>query len=75
MLTVELAEPGRTVPAKLSVLRIPLTKIGNLICIASDSTDEAAERKQNDNILAIWDIENNGWRSFRVDSIKRLIVE
>lgn len=40
-----------------------------------DSTDEAAERKQNDNILAIWDIDNNGWRSFRIDSIKRLIVE
>jgi len=33
------------------------------------------ERKQNENILAVWDLENNGWRSFRVDSIKRLIVE
>jgi hypothetical protein len=32
------------------------------------------ERKQNENILAVWDVENNGWRSFRVDSVKRLIV-
>lgn len=26
-------------------------------------------RKENDNVLAVWDIDNNGWRSFRVDSI------
>lgn len=41
-----------------------------------DSTKETpeTERKQNENLLAVWDIENNGWRSFRVDSVKRLIV-
>ncbi len=41
-----------------------------------DPTDDTPEkeRKQNENILAVWDIENNGWRSFRVDSVKRLIV-
>lgn len=26
-------------------------------------------RKENDNVLAVWDIDNNGWRSFRLDSI------
>lgn len=26
-------------------------------------------RKENDNILSVWDIDNNGWRSFRLDSI------
>jgi len=40
-----------------------------------DTTDTPEkERKQNENILAVWDLENNGWRSFRVDSVKRLIV-
>jgi len=26
-------------------------------------------RKDNDNTLAVWDIDNKGWRSFRIDSI------
>lgn len=24
----------------------------------------------NENVLAVWDLENNAWRSFRIDSIK-----
>ncbi len=26
-------------------------------------------RKQNDDVLAVWDLDNNAWRSFRLDSI------
>lgn len=26
-------------------------------------------RKENDNVLAVWDLDNSGWRSFRLDSI------
>ncbi len=26
-------------------------------------------KKDNPNVLAVWDIDNNGWRSFRIDSI------
>jgi hypothetical protein len=26
-------------------------------------------RKQNDEILAVWDLDNKAWRSFRLDSI------
>ena len=26
-------------------------------------------KAHNDNVLAVWDIENKGWRSFRVDSV------
>jgi exonuclease I len=26
-------------------------------------------RKDNDNTLAVWDMDNKGWRSFRLDSI------
>jgi len=31
---------------------------------------EHAVRKQNDNVCSVWDIEKEGWRSFRVDSVK-----
>ena len=27
-------------------------------------------RKENDEVLPVWDIDNGGWRSFRMDSIK-----
>lgn len=26
-------------------------------------------RRDNDDVLAVWDIDNKGWRSFRLDSI------
>lgn len=29
-------------------------------------------RKENDNVLAVWDIDNKGWRSFRLDSITNI---
>ena len=31
-------------------------------------------RAENPNVLAVWDIENGGWRSFRIDSIKSISV-
>ena len=31
-------------------------------------------RKENDSVLSVWDIENGGWRSFRLDSIKSIVV-
>lgn len=31
-------------------------------------------RKENDQVLSVWDIENGGWRSFRLDSIKSVSV-
>lgn len=41
----------------------------------SDTTDEEKKpRAENPDVLAVWDIENNGFRSFRVDSVKKLIV-
>jgi hypothetical protein len=27
-------------------------------------------RKENDDVVAVWDLEKDAWRSFRVDSIK-----
>jgi hypothetical protein len=34
-----------------------------------DTTKSSTAKKQNDDALAVWDIENAGWRSFRFDSI------
>lgn len=33
---------------------------------------ETANRKENIDVLSVWDVENNGWRSFRLDSIKEV---
>jgi hypothetical protein len=32
-------------------------------------------RKDNPDVVTVWDIENAGWRSFRIDRIKSLLVE
>jgi hypothetical protein len=30
-------------------------------------------RAQNDEVLAVWDLDNKGWRSFRLDSITDIL--
>jgi hypothetical protein len=46
-----------------------------MLCTLNDRLIEngkIAEREvkaRNDNVLAVWDVENKGWRSFRVDSV------
>jgi hypothetical protein len=29
-------------------------------------------RRENDKVLAVWDIDSNGWRSFNLDSITNI---
>lgn len=29
----------------------------------------------NDNVLSVWDVENEGWRSFRIDSVIEANIE
>lgn len=31
--------------------------------------DESKEKKKNPDVLAVWDLEKEGWRSFRCDSL------
>ena len=31
---------------------------------------EQKARAKNPNVIAVWDVEKNGWRSFRVDSVE-----
>ena len=34
----------------------------------------ATPRKENLDVLAVWDIDVGGWRSFRIDSIKSFVI-
>ena len=42
----------------------------NFIPEATNTENSATTRKKSDEALAVWDIEAEGWRSFRWDSIK-----
>ena len=34
------------------------------------------KKKENPDTISVWDIDKNGWRSFRIDSVKEIkIVE
>ena len=35
---------------------------------------EALPRKENPDTLAVWDMERNGWRSLRTDSVQAVIT-
>jgi hypothetical protein len=35
---------------------------------------EGLPRAENPSTLAVWDMESNGWRSFRTDSVKAVIT-
>ena len=37
-------------------------------------TLQPTPRKENLDVLAVWDIDAGGWRSFRMDSIKSIVV-
>lgn len=44
----------------------------NFIPEATNSENSATTRKKSDEVLAVWDIEAQGWRSFRWDSVKQV---
>lgn len=35
---------------------------------------ETPRRAVNDDVMAVWDLDNGGWRSFRLDSVKRIVI-
>jgi hypothetical protein len=38
----------------------------------ADFSPKSTERKKSDEVLPVFDIENQGWRSFRLDSVKNV---
>lgn len=59
----------RTMRATLSDLYVPQ--------VISEYDDNVAKphRQQNENVQSVWDIDAEGWRSFRIDSVKQLLKE
>lgn len=35
----------------------------------SENNQTDREKRVNENVIAVWDIENQGWRSFNIDSV------
>lgn len=44
---------------------LPQRDIGNILV-------EETNKKENDEVIAVWDVQYQGWRSFRVFSIKEV---
>ena len=42
--------------------------------LPSNSDEPTEDKKVNEAILSVWDVDANGWRSFRMDSIKEVKV-
>jgi hypothetical protein len=43
--------------------------------LPSNPTEEAkkeAKKKVNEDVLSVWDIDSNGWRSFRIKNVTRV---
>lgn len=36
--------------------------------------ESTSPKSKNDNIISVWDLENEGWRSFRYDSVIEVTV-
>ncbi len=42
--------------------------------IISEEKKSFSIRKENTEILPVWDLENSAWRSFRIDSVKEVKI-
>jgi len=63
----------RTMRATLSDLYVP--QVEPTMLSEYDGQVPKKARQLNDNVQAVWDIDANDWRSFRVDSVKQLLKE
>ena len=65
-----------------NIMSVVFTKVNGeerkMLCTLSEhilpETFGESKRKENLEVLSVWDIDNDGWRSFRLDSIKDLRV-
>lgn len=63
----------RTMRCTLSDLYVP--QVEPVMLSEYDGNIPKQAKVLNDNVQAVWDIDQGGWRSFRLDSVKQLIVE
>jgi len=68
---------------KKNVMRVTFTKVNGeervMRCTLHDSVlpeqpISGIKKKENQDTLSVWDLDNDGWRSFRLDSIKEMKV-
>jgi len=68
---------------KKNVMRVTFTKINGeervMRCTLHNSVlpeqpISGIKKKENQETLSVWDLDNDGWRSFRLDSIKEMKV-
>jgi hypothetical protein len=63
----------RSMRCTLSDLYVP--QVEPVMLSEYDGNVPSKAKVLNDNVQAVWDIDSGGWRSFRLDSVKQLIVE
>jgi len=68
---------------KKNVMRVTFTKVNGeervMRCtlhnsILPEQVISGIKKKENKDVLSVWDLDNSGWRSFRLDSIKEMKV-
>jgi hypothetical protein len=68
---------------KRNLMKVVFTKVNGeertMLCTLHESvlpepTITESTKKVNPDTISVWDIDNNGWRSFRMDSIKEVKV-
>ena len=68
---------------KRNVMKVTFTKVNGdervMRCTLHDSVlpeqpISGIKKKENQDVLSVWDLDNSGWRSFRLDSIKEMKV-
>ena len=58
----------RTMRATLSDLYVP--QVEPAMLSEYDGQEAKPAKQLNDNVQAVWDIDSEGWRSFRLDKVK-----
>lgn len=54
--------------------------VREMICTLQEKFVEVYDKKtdkvkpENDNVVSVWDLDNSGWRSFKIDSIQSISV-
>ena len=68
---------------KRNLMKIVFTKVNGeeriMMCtlhekILPEQPISGIKKKINPEVLSVWDVDNSGWRSFRMDSIKEVKV-
>jgi len=57
------------------IMRCPLKEEFLPEMVSEDDQSEKKARKVNLDVLPVWDLDKKSWRSFRIDSLRKLEIE